>query len=187
MIMKRSGYRHLGTKFDTVASHSYHVAIIAYCIAKMENLSQEEVSSAVLMALFHDLPEARTGDNDLVMKNYSEQNEEKAIEDQIKGLPFADDLRDIFKEYTERTSKASKCAKDADAVDEIYQEWVLMWQGNKLAEEWLKVDLKHRASNLRTKSAKKIIDYMVKSNPMEWWWFDFVDDNNINLKHLNGK
>ena len=89
-------------------------------------------------------------------------------------------------EYEKRKSKASKCAKDADLIEQMYQEWVLMWQGNKLAEEWFKLKLKSLVPKLYTKSAKKIIRSMEKSNPQEWWWSEFVDKD-YKSKNLTGR
>jgi len=36
MLMPRSHKKNLGTSYDTIASHSFHVAIIALTIAKIE-------------------------------------------------------------------------------------------------------------------------------------------------------
>ena len=72
MLMNRNHIRNLGNiTFDTIASHSFHVAIISYCITRMEGMSHEEGMKAITMGLFHDLQEARTGDNDFVSKNYT--------------------------------------------------------------------------------------------------------------------
>ena len=45
----------MGTTFDTVASHSHHVAVIAYCLCRMEGLSEQIAQKAATMAIFHDL------------------------------------------------------------------------------------------------------------------------------------
>lgn len=83
MQMPRSHNKHLGTTFDTVASHSHHVAVIAYCLCRMEGLSEQIAQKAATMAIFHDLAEARTGDLDFVAKHYANTNEEHAIKDQF--------------------------------------------------------------------------------------------------------
>ena len=110
--MPRSHNKQLGTTFDTVASHSHHVAIIAYCISRMERLSHESAMKALTMATFHDLAEARTGDLDFVAKHYSTADEAKAVKDQFNGFEFGKDLKKLVEEYEERKSLESKCAKE---------------------------------------------------------------------------
>jgi putative hydrolase of HD superfamily len=185
--MPRSHVRNLGNNTpDTVASHSFHVAVIAYCIARMEDLSHEDGLKAMGMGLLHDLAEARTGDVDFIAKNYAKLNEKKAIKDQFAGIEFGKDLLKDMEEYDERSTLVSKCAKDADSVAQIYLEWLLSWRGNKLAEEWFKGDYKHRVPHLRTESAKKLALSMKDSNPQQWWWSEFIEKD-INLDHFNSK
>jgi len=186
MQMPRSHKRSLGTTFDTVASHSFHVAIIAYCIARMEKLSHEDAATAMMMGLMHDLPEARTGDLDFISKNYTQVDESKAIADQFADIDFGADLKKVIDEYEDRKSLVSKCAKDADSIEQMYQEWVLSWQGNKLASEWFEGDFTHRVPMLFTESAKQIALSMKDSDPNKWWWAEFVEKG-VNYKHLNGK
>ena len=139
MLMQRNHTRNLGNiTFDTIASHCFHVGVIAYCLTRMEGLSHEEGLKAMAMGVIHDLAEARTGDNDFISKNYTKMDEARAVEDQFKGIDFGKDLKKEVLEYEERTSKISLCVKDADALAQIYMEWTLSWQGNRLAEKWFK-------------------------------------------------
>lgn len=188
MLMPRSHKRSLGNTFDTVASHSHHVSVIAYCIARLEGLTHEKAMKALTMGVFHDLAEARTGDMDFIAKHYCKPDEKKAIKDQFSGLDFSSDLEDLLNEYEIRESLESKCAKDADSLEQLYQEWFLMWQGNKLAQKWFESDFKDRVPNLRTESAKKLAYEMKNSHPQEWWWSQFVkDDIAIDREKLLGK
>ena len=188
MQMPRSHTKHLGTTYDTVASHSFHVAIIAYCLSRMEGLTHEKAMKSSTMGLFHDLAEARTGDLDFVAKHYTEANEAKAVDDQFSGIDFGKDLHKLIEEYENRESMESKCTKDADSLEQLYQEWVLSWQGNKLAQKWFESDCKDRVPGLRTESAKKLAHKMKDSNPQEWWWSQFMkDDMTIDREKLLGK
>ena len=76
--MPRSHKRSLITSFDNIASHSYHVCVLSYCLSRTEGLSVRDSENAVVMALFHDLEEARTGDLDFISKNYTKTDEEKS-------------------------------------------------------------------------------------------------------------
>jgi putative hydrolase of HD superfamily len=188
MNMPRSHKKNLGTTFDTVASHSFHVAVIAYCIARMEGLDNNRAMKATLMGLFHDLAEARTGDVDFIGKHYTSVDEEKAIKDQFDIKDFGEDLKDLLEEYKERTSLEAKCAKDADSLEQTYQVWVLSWQGNKIATKWFESGYKDRIPGLRTESAKKLAYKMKDSSPQDWWWSQFMkDDAAIDKEKLIGK
>lgn len=189
MQTPRSGLRSLGNSFDTIASHSHHVSVIAYIIAREEKLTHNEALKASTMATFHDLAEARTLDLDFISKHYTKTDEEKAISDQFRGLGFGKDLKDLLKEYRERKTKVSQSAKDADSLSQIIIEWMLMWRGNKLAKMWFESDFKDRVPHFFTKSAKQIAMSLKKSNPNEWWWSEFLtkDGKAKNLKHLLGK
>lgn len=188
MNFPRSHKRSLGNTFDTVASHSHHTAIIAYCLTRMEKLGHEDGLKAMAMATFHDLPEARTGDMDFIAKHYCEPDEAKAVDDQFKNLPFAADLKKLVAEYEDRDTLVSKCAKDADSLEQMYQEWYLMWQGNNMAKIWFEGDYKDRVPHLRTQSAKTLALQMKDSNPQEWWWVEFTENGQAkDLSKLNGK
>jgi putative hydrolases of HD superfamily len=188
MLFPRSHKKNLGNTFDSVASHSHHASIIAYCLGRMEGLPHENALKAMGMAAFHDVAEARTGDFDFVAKHYGKTDESRAVADQFSGIEFGEDLSKLINEYEIRESIEAKCAKDADSLEQMYQEWVLMWQGNKMAEKWFLSDFKDRVPNLRTESAKDIAYQMKDSNPQEWWWSQFVkDDMAIDKEKLLGK
>jgi putative hydrolase of HD superfamily len=140
----------------------------------MEGLSHEEGLEAMAMAILHDLAEVRTGDLDFVAKNYTTTNEEKAVHDQFAEISFGKDLEKLVEKYEERTTLVAKCTKDADSLAQTFHEWVLMWQGNKLAQSWFEGDYEHRLPYLRTESAKQLMLSMKDSNPQQWWWSEFV-------------
>lgn len=186
MQMPRTHQKNLGNTYDTVASHSHHTSIIAYCIARMEKLTHEEGLKVMAMANLHDLQEARTGDFDFAGKNYSKTDEDKAIKDTYVNIEFGKDLENIIDEYEQRKTLLSKCVKDADLIEQMYQEWVLMWQGNKLAQKWFEGKQEMTVPKLYTKSAKDLVKSMISSNPHEWWWSEFVDKD-FSSENLTGR
>lgn len=172
--MPRAHRRNLWTAFDTIASHSYHVATIAYILCKMEWLSDEDAMQACTMWVFHDLAEARTGDHDFVAKKYNICNEEQAIHDQFAYVDWGSWLQTLLESYEKRTDSVSKCVKDADQIAQMYHERVLMRQGNKLAAQRFEGDLEKRVPSFFTQSAKVIVDHMLESNPNERRRDEFV-------------
>lgn len=150
---------------DTIASHSYRTALIAWHLAKIE---KADPYKTVMMALIHDMAEARTGDHNWVHKKYIKIFDDEIIDDQLGTLPFSD-LEEIAEEYTERKSKESIIAKNADMLDQILLLREYEWQGNKEAALWLKGKSNNKIKALTLQSAKKLGSAMYKTDPSTWW------------------
>jgi putative hydrolase of HD superfamily len=118
---------------DTIASHSYRTAIISWFLAKKEGADPYKT---VMMALLHDLAEARTGDHNWLHKRYIKIFEDEINKDQLGTLPY-DDFEKLVEEYRERKSLESVVAKQADLLDQILLLREYEWQGNKEAHLWL--------------------------------------------------
>jgi putative hydrolase of HD superfamily len=161
--MPRAHKRNLWTAFDTIASHSYHVAMISYMICKMEWLSDEDAQKATTMGVFHDLAEARTWDHDFVAKKYNDCNEDKAIRDFTTWVPWWESIQQLMNEYEHRESLVSKCTKDADQLAQIYHERTLMRQWNKLAQQRFEWSKEKRIPYMHTESWKQIALQMFDS------------------------
>ncbi len=86
--LRRTGWVERGVRDpETVASHSYAVALISILIAEVRGLDVAEVAR---MALLHDLPEAILGDLTPEMKARDpgwEEREEEAVERVLGMLP----------------------------------------------------------------------------------------------------
>lgn len=162
----RSGWRDIGIENpDSVAEHAFIVAQIAYILARMEGIDAEK---SVLMALFHDNGEARIGDTNLLTKIYLggyKTAEAKAFFEQVKNLPGNKEIKKIYQEYEERKTPEAILAKDADWLELAIQAKHYLDSGNKAAKLWIK----HARTFLKTKSAKKIINIIEKTNIDDWW------------------
>jgi putative hydrolase of HD superfamily len=156
---------------DNIASHSYRAAIIGWHLAKMEGIDPYKT---VMMCLFHDVAEARTGDHNWVHKKYVKLFEDEILADQLGTLPYGD-LHDFVTEYDQRESKEAVIAKDADLLDQILLLREYEWQGNKEAAIWLKgkegstTKTNDQGANLRSESAKKIAKEAFSRDPSAWW------------------
>ena len=154
---------------DTIASHSYRTAIIAWHLAKME---KADPYKTVMMALIHDMGEARTGDHNWVHKRYIKVYEEEIDREQLGTLPFGD-LKEIADEYQKRKSKEAIIAKQADLLDQMLLLREYEWQGNKEATLWLhqagKKEGRARLKRLTLKSSRKLGEQIYKTPPSEWW------------------
>lgn len=160
---------------DSIASHSYRVAIIGWFLAKMEKVDPYKV---VMMCLLHDLDESRSGDHNWVHKRYVKVFEEEINKEQLGDLPF-NELLDIQQEYNVRESKESLVAKDADLLDQVLLLREYEWVGNREAKIWLfgkGGDGENRQiKSLSTKGAKKLAKTVLKISPSDWWNNLFTD------------
>ena len=149
---------------DNIASHSFRATLISYFLAKQEKVDPYKV---VIMALFHDFEEARSGDQNWVHKRYLTVDESAIIKDQVKDIVEDDELYQIAQEYEARKTVEAKLAKDADYLDQILLLKEYTQQGNKEADSWL-VD-NQQAKRLYSESAKKLAKEIINSEVDDWW------------------
>ena len=161
----RTGFQFLGSGAESVADHSFRTTILGYVLATMENGA--DIDKTVRMCLFHDLPEARTGDHNYVNKKYVAVNEEKAILDQTRDLPFGKDIVNLTHEFNAANTLEARIAKDADQLDLILELKVQLDSGNPNAKEWLGYALKR----LCTESGKAL-GREIMASKSDAWWFD---------------
>jgi putative hydrolase of HD superfamily len=165
----RSGFQFLGSGAESVAEHIFRTAYVGYALGKMEK--GIDVDRLIKMCLFHDLPEARTGDLNYVNKKYVTANEKKAVKDLTETLPFGSELSEIIKEYEEGRTAEALLARDADQLEMILALKEYKDIGNRYAEEWLGFSLRR----LRTEAAKKIADVILETDSSLWWFSDKGD------------
>lgn len=165
----RSGYQFLGSGGESVADHSFRTAVIGYVLASLEpDADQDKV---IRMCLFHDLPEARTGDLNYVNKRYVRADEEKAIRDQVQDLVFSEEIIGLSREFDAADTLEARISKDADQLDLILELKEQLDLGNRHAEEWLSFAFKR----LTTKNGKKMARQILTSE-RDAWWFDKKSD-----------
>ena len=160
----RTGYQFLGSGHESVAEHSFHTAAIGYVLAKKE--SGADPLKTVLMCLFHDLHEARTGDHNYVNKRYVRVDEDEAMRDLARELPFADELLSLTREFNHGETLEACLSKDADQLSLIFELKEQLDLGNKYAEEWLRFAVKR----LRTENAKDMAREILKTDWTDWWF-----------------
>jgi len=163
----RTGYQFLGSGKENVAEHSYRTAIIGFVLGLKENLDWKKI---VLMCLFHDLHEARTGDFNYVYRRYNRAKEDKAILDALEDTGLEDYIIPLLKELEEVKTKEAEIAHDADQLDLILNLKEQHDLGNPYAEKWLKYALER----LRTDAAKTLAQKIIETDHTDWW-FERVD------------
>jgi putative hydrolase of HD superfamily len=160
----RTGYQFLGSGKESVAEHTFRMTIIGYLLSLQE--PQADSMKTTLMCLFHDLHEARTGDHNYVNKRYVQIDEDKAIQDLAKGLPFSDQIISLTREFTEGKSVEARISRDADQLDLILSLKEQQDLGNTYAREWLHYALKR----LQTEAARSMAQEILETDSTEWWF-----------------
>src|SRR3989344_2849774 len=130
----RSGLWFLGSGSQSVAEHLFHTAMIAYALAHFEPKADKR--KVVLMALFHDIGEGRTSDQNYVHQRYGRLSEAEAVKDIASGVPFGKEIAELFIEEQARKTLEARIVKDADNL-----EWIATLRGEEIkgntkAREW---------------------------------------------------
>jgi putative hydrolase of HD superfamily len=162
----RSGFQFLGTGAESVAEHIFRTTYIGYALGRLA--PGINVDKLIKMCLFHDLPEARTGDLNYVNKKYVTADEKKAVKDLAKTLPFGHEIQELISEYEGGMTEEARLAKDADQLEMILALKEYKDLGNKYADEWLGFSLKR----LQTESAKELAKTILETDSSLWWFSD---------------
>ncbi|MCK5476246.1 MAG: HD domain-containing protein [Candidatus Pacebacteria bacterium] len=164
--MKRMHCQTLPETNDTIASHSFEVAIIGMILAKMENADENKV---LKMCLFHETVKARTGDANFIHLHYVKADKEKATRDQHSEIPLEEEMIEILDEYNRKESKESIITKDADLINQTILQCNHLKESKDL-DRWNR----HTAKGLKTKSAKELAETITQRSPFEWF-YNFPD------------
>ena len=165
----RSGYQFLGSGKESVAEHTLRTVFVGYTLCKTDaSLNELRV---LKMCVFHDLPEARTGDMNYVNKKYVKVDEEKAVRELTEDLPFGSDIKSSIDEFNRKETKEALIARDADQIALILQLKEYGDLGNKYAEEWINFAMQR----LSTEAGKKLAQRVIKTDSSDWWFKDKSD------------
>ena len=152
----RSGYQFLGSGRESVAEHILRTVFVGYALCKADASLNE--SRVLKMCIFHDLPEARTGDMNYVNKKYVNVNEEKAVRELTEDLPFGSDIKSSIDEFNRKETKEALIARDADQIALILQLKEYGDLGNEYAEEWISFAIQR----LNTDVGMELADELLK-------------------------
>jgi len=159
----RAGFPFLGNGKESVAEHCFSATFIAYVMASMT--PDADPLRLISMCLVHDLPESRTGDLNYVQKKYVTANEEKAIADATRNLPFGDNIKDLMAEFNGQETLEAKLAHDADQISFILDLKALSDTGGKSPEKWMPFLL----NRLKTDLGKTLAEAINNRSWDDWW------------------
>ena len=119
--LRRTGWLRCGVREpESVAAHSYAVALLSVLLADLRGLDAAE---AARMALIHDLPEAVIGDLTPEQKREAAEKvsgrELEVIKDLAKSLPeeIASTYLQAWRDYAEGLSPVARLVRDVDKLE----------------------------------------------------------------------
>lgn len=166
--MLRTGWQRLGDNEEGVGEHSFMTAVIAYLLAREINDQQDEMRNVsmekiMLMSVFHDFHEGRTGEMDKVAKLYMTRHEDKANED-IFGV-VDKELLGLLNEYEAKQSLEALVVYEANVIAFGVECKILMERGNTHAKEWMDANSKR----VRLPESVVLMTSLATTDSQDWW------------------
>ncbi len=167
--LPRSGFHFLGAGRESVAEHSFSTTFIAWVMSRLE--PGVDALKLTAMCLVHDLPEARTGDMNYVQKKYVTVDEQKAVADTTRNLPFGEDITSLIEEFNRQETPEAKLAHDADQLAFILDLKSISDVGSRAPEKWMPVVV----NRLKTDLGKRLATAISKRNWDAWWMEEYTE------------
>ena len=166
--MRRTGWMILGDNDEGVGEHSFMTCVIAYLLAKQINADpsttlRASMETVLVMSVFHDFHEARTGDLDKIAKFYMTRDQDKANRDIFKGID--DELLKTLDIYEQKQTIEARIVFEANVIAFAVELKLLIEKGNVRAQEWLDANTKR----LRIAEAVALADNLNKTSSQDWW------------------
>jgi putative hydrolase of HD superfamily len=165
----RTGFQFLGSGAESVAEHVFRTVYIGYALGHLSK--DADMDKLTKMCLFHDLPEARTGDLNYVNKKYVKADTKKAVDDLAETVPFGPEIRELIFEFEKGETTEARLANDADQLELILALKEYKDLGNTYADEWLAYAVKRLKTDVARDLAKTIIE-----TDSSLWWFSEKSD-----------
>jgi putative hydrolase of HD superfamily len=152
-------YKVRGTR-ETIGSHSFGVAFLAWILAKKENV---DPNKTIKLALIHDLLEGITGDITPHDDSYRIKKtiEKKAIPMLKKILPseLKKDIQNLIEDLIEGKTKESRIVIQADKLDTAFQAY--LYERKKFGKNIKDSDLSSFFDfTVRERFSKELLDYI---------------------------
>ena len=137
----RMGWRVRGVRNgESVAEHSYAVALIAMLVADRLDVDIDR-EKLLKIALLHDLPEHMLGDihapaTQLLGEDVKEAAELRIIERLFTNLNDGDRYVKLWKEFAERSSVEGKLIRAIDKLEMFTQAYQYECAGNRMLDDF---------------------------------------------------
>ena len=166
----RSGFQFLGSAEQSVSEHTHRMLHVAFVLARMNAEPVDELRLLHLV-MFHDLPEARTGDHNYVNRRYVHEDLEKLFGETERAWAHGKEIVAYIREFEEAESREARIAKDADQIEYLVLLKEQLDLGNADAADWIQAGV----ARLKTESGKKLAEEILATRWNEWWYSDKND------------
>lgn len=137
---------------ESLADHSFGVALVALALARMENLGEKDEAALVRRALLHDLHEARVGDLSKLQRQYVKADYARAEKELLEGTHLEPEIALLSGE------RLRTLAHDADKLDMLFQAIDNGNAGNRGMRPFIRSAL----SQIKSRSGKKLAKLALK-------------------------
>jgi putative hydrolase of HD superfamily len=169
----RSGFAFLGAGEQSVAEHMYRMLAIAFLLARRSEPKVDELHLLHLV-MFHDLPEARTGDQNYVNHKYVRADLDKLLDETAHTWPYGEEIVGYIREFEAAETPAAQLAKDADQLELLLVLKQLADLGHPHTEEWIAPLL----ARLKTPAGKELAQEILTTRWDGWWYGNPKNWNN---------
>jgi len=161
-ILRQGWIDKLSIKYpESVADHSYCMAVMAMIVSDLENYNSEKI---LKMVLLHDLAESKIGDftPDKISKDEKVKIENDAFNKIIECLPnqIKFEYAGIWKEYQDKRSPESQIVHQIDRLEMALQ--AKMYQKSGSSEEDITTFLETAKSSIVHPKLKDILNQILK-------------------------
>jgi putative hydrolase of HD superfamily len=160
----RSGFHFLGSGHESVAEHSFLTTFIGYVLSCMHSGVDE--LKLIQMCLLHDLAEARIGDLNYVHRRYVVADENKAVTDLTRDIPFGPAIQGLLEAFDAGETLEAQLARDADQLALILELKALCDAGYKGPETWVP----HVVKRIQTKVGQDLAKQVLETASDAWWF-----------------
>jgi len=146
---------------ESVADHSYSMAVISMVISDLENYNSEKI---LKMVLLHDLAESKIGDYtpEQLSNEKKTKLENNTFNEIIKNLPDIIQLQylQIWQEYQENTSPESKIVHQIDKLEMALQAKIYQKDGH--SQEKLESFFESAKADITDPKLKELFTKIIK-------------------------
>ncbi|MEK0337947.1 MAG: HD domain-containing protein [Nitrosopumilus sp.] len=146
---------------ESVADHSYSMAVMSMVISDLENYNSEKI---LKMVLLHDLAESKIGDYTPQQLSSEKKTklENSAFDEIIENLPdlIKTQYLQIWQEYQENTSPESKIVHQIDKLEMVLQ--AKIYQKDGQSQEKLEFFFESAKADITDPKLKELFTKIIK-------------------------
>lgn len=163
--VRRTGFQVLGEHEELLGEHLFMTAVIAYFLANKLRKSgiTIDMEKVLLMSIFHDFHESRTGELDKIHLQYTSRDQGRANHDL-----FADSdsgLLSVLDEYEKKESDEARLVYEANILSLLVELKPMCERGNPHARDWFDGN----RFRLKLPETQDLAAQLAATDSQDWW------------------